>query len=98
MSQREMHVHPLLAGTSNYFIGRDPKKWRTNIPNYAKVRFEDVYPGVDLVYYGNQQQLEYDFVVAPGADPSAIRLGFSGTEMKIDRDDDLLLSTNGREV
>ncbi|HEV2177809.1 MAG TPA: hypothetical protein VGW33_11520 [Terriglobia bacterium] len=56
-----------LPGKSNYFIGNDPKKWRTNVPTYAKVRYQGVYPGVDLVYYGNQGQLEYDFVVAPGA-------------------------------
>jgi len=63
-----------LPGKSNYFIGNDPKKWRTNVPTYAKVRYENVYPGIDLVYYGNQGQLEYDFVVAPGADPHAIVL------------------------
>src|SRR5208337_2302373 len=68
-----------LPGKSNYFIGNDPKKWRTNVPSYAQVRYEGVYPGVDLVYYGNQGgQLEYDFVVAPGADPAAIRLALSG--------------------
>ena len=70
-----------LPGKSNYFIGNDPKQWRTNVPHYAKVKYEDVYPGIDLVYYGtNQRQLEYDFVVAPGADPRAIRLGFEGAE------------------
>jgi hypothetical protein len=63
-----------LPGKSNYFIGNDPRKWRTNVPTYAKVRYEDVYPGVDLVYYGNQGQLEYDFVIAPGANPSPITL------------------------
>ena len=64
-----------LPGKSNYFIGNDPKKWHTNVPTYARVRYESVYPGVDLEYYGNQGgQLEYDFVVAPGADPRAIRL------------------------
>ncbi|MFB3074104.1 MAG: hypothetical protein ACE1Z6_02875, partial [Candidatus Methylomirabilales bacterium] len=57
-----------LPGKSNYFIGNDPKKWRTNVPNYARVRYQDVYPGVDLVYYGNQHQLEYDLVIAPSAD------------------------------
>jgi len=69
-------VTPLaqLPGKSNYLIGKDPKKWRTNVPTYAKVKYEDVYPGVDLVYYGNQGQLEYDFVVAPGVDPSHIAL------------------------
>ena len=55
-----------LPGKTNYFIGNDPSKWRTNVPNYTKVAYKDVYPGVDLVYYGNQRQLEYDFVVAPG--------------------------------
>lgn len=64
-----------LPGKSNYLIGKDPKKWRTRVPNYAKVRYEGVYPGVDLVYYGEQGgQLECDFVVAPGADPRAIAL------------------------
>ena len=64
-----------LPGKSNYFIGNDRKKWRTDVSNYSKVKYQNVYPGVDLVYYGNQRQLEYDFVVAPGADPSAIVLG-----------------------
>jgi len=64
-----------LPGKTNYFLGNDPKKWRTNVPTYAQVKYQGVYPGVDLVYYGNQGgQLEYDFVVAPGADPSAIVL------------------------
>ena len=64
-----------LPGKVNYFIGNDPKKWRTNVPTYAQVRCRNVYPGIDLVYYGNQGgQLEYDFVVAPGADPSSILL------------------------
>jgi hypothetical protein len=67
-----------LPGRSNYFIGNDPKKWRTNVPSYTRVKYEGVYPGVDLVYYGNQRQLEYDFVVAPGADPGAIRFALSG--------------------
>jgi len=54
-----------LSGTANYFIGNDPAKWHSNVPTYAKVKYSGVYPGVDLVYYGNQQQLEYDFVLAP---------------------------------
>ncbi|HEY6293552.1 MAG TPA: SBBP repeat-containing protein [Terriglobia bacterium] len=61
-------------GKSNYFIGNDAKKWFTGVPNYARVKFAEVYSGVDLVYYGNQGHLEYDFVVAPGADPRAITL------------------------
>src|SRR5215831_13601012 len=63
-----------LPGKSNYFIGSDPRKWRTNVPNYAKVKYANVYPGVDLVYYGSQGQLEYDFVLQPGADPRSIQL------------------------
>lgn len=88
-----------LSGASNYFIGNDPKKWRTDVPNYAKVQFENVYPGVNLVYYGNQSQLEYDFVVAPGADPSVIQLGFRGAQhVTVDSQGDLRISTLGREI
>jgi hypothetical protein len=88
-----------LPGKSNYFIGNDPAKWRTAIPTYAKVRYKDLYPGVDLVYYGNQQQLEYDFIVAPGADPRAIRLAISGAK-KLDAGagGDLVLHTAEEEV
>jgi hypothetical protein len=63
-----------LPGKANYFIGNDAKKWRSSVPTYAKVRYKDVYRGVDLVYYGSQRQLEYDFEVAPAADPSSIAL------------------------
>jgi hypothetical protein len=69
-----------LAGTSNYFIGNDPAKWRTNVPTYAKVKYEGIYNGIDLVYYGNQRQLEYDFIVSPGADPSRIAFSVSGAQ------------------
>ena len=69
-----------LPGISNYFIGNDSKKWRTSIPNFGKVQYRNVYPGIDLVYYGNQQQLEYDFMVAPGARPEMIQLAFDGEE------------------
>src|SRR5262249_45485052 len=58
-----------LPGKANYFIGKDPSEWRTGVPTYARVRYDQVYPGIDLVYYGNQRKLEYDFVIAPGADP-----------------------------
>ena len=69
-----------LPGIVNYFIGKDPSAWRTNIPTYKKVEYKNVYPGIDLVYYGNQGQLEYDLIVAPGADPNLIRLVFDGAE------------------
>jgi len=74
-----------LAGTSNYFIGNDPAKWRTNVPTFAKVKYEGIYSGIDLVYYGNQQQLEYDFIVAPGADPHRIEFDIRGAK-RIRRD------------
>ncbi len=67
-----------LPGKSNYFVGSDPRKWHTDIPQYAKVRYEDVYPGIDLVYYGNQGRVEHDFIVAPGANPNSIRLALDG--------------------
>src|SRR5438094_10478985 len=88
-----------LPGRSNYFVGNDPKKWRANIPTYAKVEYGEVYPGVNLVYHGNQRQLEYDFVVSPGADPKAITLAFEGVEgVAIDALGDLVLRAGGSEV
>jgi len=83
-----------LASSSNYFSGPDPAKWRTNIPNYSRVRYAEVYPGIDMVYYGDQRQLEYDFVVAPGAGTDAIQMAFSGIDdFEISRMGDLLLHT-----
>src|SRR5438876_7907036 len=88
MGQREV------AGKVNYFLGNDPAKWRTNVPTYAAVRYEGLYPGIDLVYYGNNQQLEYDLVVAPGADPSQIALSFKGADrLEVDAQGDLVLHT-----
>lgn len=88
-----------LAGKTNYFIGDEPAKWHTDVPNYARVQYRDVYPGIDLVYYGNQGQLEYDFVVAPGADPGVIRLSFEGAEkVRVDRSGDLMVDTTGGAV
>ena len=90
-----------LPSKSNYFVGNDPKKWRTNIPMYQRVRYSNVYPGVDLVYYGTgQHQLEYDFVVAPGADPKALALRFTGaTNLALNSDGDLRITlADGGEV
>jgi hypothetical protein len=87
-----------LPGKSNYLIGNNPAKWRTNLPNYAKVTYADVYPGIDLVYYGHQGKLEYDFVVSPGANPGAIRVSINGDEKRrIDRQGDLVLEAAGSE-
>jgi hypothetical protein len=85
-------------GVSNYFIGSDPRRWRTGVPNYARVRYRSVYPGVDLVYYGNQRRLEYDFVIAPGADPRAIELRVSGARIRLDSRGNLQLDAPDGEV
>lgn len=66
-----------LTGHTSYMIGNDPSRWRTNVPLYSRAKYDEVYPGIDVTYYGSGRQLEYDFVVAPGADCSAIRFGFS---------------------
>ncbi len=88
-----------LPGKSNYFIGNDPSKWRIAVPNYDRVKYESVYSGVDLVYYGHQGELESDFIVAAGADAGAIRLRIEGAKrVKINRQGDLELKMNGGEV
>jgi hypothetical protein len=88
-----------LSGKSNYFVGDDPGKWRAGVANYGRVRYEKVYPGIDLVYYGNQGRLEHDFVVAPGADPRAITQSFEGVRrLRVDRNGDLVLSVAGGEL
>ena len=79
-------------GVVSYFIGNDPKNWRSGIPTYGRVKFPQIYPGVDLVFYGNQRQLEYDFVVAPGADPSRIAWRIDGARARVDADGNLVLS------
>jgi hypothetical protein len=88
-----------LAGTSNYCIGNDPSQWQTDIANYGRVEYHNLYPGVDLVFYGNQRQLEYDYVVAPGTDPGVIKLAIDGAEsMTLDDQGDLVLHTSGGDI
>ncbi len=88
-----------LAAKANRFIGGDPTRWQRGLPLFDSVGFESVYPGIDVLYYGNQSQLEYDFAVAPGADPGRIRLRFSGIEsLRVDARGDLLLSLAGANV
>jgi hypothetical protein len=83
-----------LQGNVNYFIGDDPAKWRTGVATYARVRYREVYPGIDLVYYGNQGQLEYDFVVRPGADPACIRLSIpAARKMYVNEQGQLVVQT-----
>ncbi len=88
-----------LSGKTNYFIGNDPKKWRREIPNYAKVQYKNVYPGIDLTYYGNQRQLEYDFIVSPGSDPKTVRLGFEGVDkLELDNESDLIVHSGSELI
>jgi Beta-propeller repeat/Abnormal spindle-like microcephaly-assoc'd, ASPM-SPD-2-Hydin len=86
-------------GKVNYFIGNDPTKWRTNVPTYTKVRYKSVYPGIDLVYYGNSRQLECDFAVSPGANPNRIQFEITGAgEIRVDAAGNLLLKTDSGEL
>jgi hypothetical protein len=88
-----------LPGKSNYFIGSDPSQWRTNVPTYGAVKYAAVYPGIDLVYHGNQRLLEYDFLVAPGADPRAIGIRFQGArKLTVNGDGALVIGFGGSEV
>lgn len=86
------------SGYSSYFLGNDSSRWRTAVPHFAKVRFADVYAGIDVVYYGNQRKLEYDFVVKPGGRPDDIRLAWEGVrDIRLDPSGDLVLAVNGGE-
>ena len=89
----------LLPATANYLLGSRRENWRTGVPQYSRVRYAGVYPGIDLVYYGNQNRLEYDFVLQPGADPRRIRVGFRGAgQLSLTAQGDLRLSFGGREL
>jgi len=89
----------LLPGKSNYFIGNDAAKWHRDVPQFARVRYANVYPGIDLVFYGNQRRLEYDFEVNPGSDPQQVALKFDGAQnMTIDGRGDLVLTISGGDV
>ena len=86
-------------GRVNYFIGNDPAKWHRNVPSYGRVRYKNVYPGIDLIYYGNHQQLEYDFALAPGADPSRIQFEIKGASpVELDGEGNLVLQTSSGEL
>jgi hypothetical protein len=89
-----------LPGRVNYFKGNDPSKWRTNVATYARVKYENVYPGIDLVFYGsNEQQLEFDFAVGSGANPNAIKLAFEGADkVETDANGNLRLLAAGEEI
>ena len=104
MSLVGANAHPVfsgldeLPGKSNYLIGNKPENWHVNIPNYRKVAERSVYPGIDLVYYGTQRQLEYDFVVSPGASLDRIQIAFDGAkDLHTDAEGDLVLSSSGKD-
>ena len=88
------------SSRTNYFIGSDPSNWYADVPNYAKVKYNEVLPGIDTVYYGNGQQLEYDFIVRSGSDPNSIKLKFDGIKAaKVDaKSGDLVLETGAGEI
>ncbi len=95
-SRAVMHGDGVASSKVNYIIGNDPKRWKTGIEGYGRVRADNVYPGIDLAYYGNEQQLEYDFIVAPHADPDAIKFAFDGARsVKLNHKGDLIISTRG---
>lgn len=87
------------ANRTNYYIGNDPRKWQAGIANYRKVKYTGLYKGVDAIFYGKQSQLEYDFVVAPGADPGVIALEVTGADsVVVDASGELVLDTPGGEI
>jgi hypothetical protein len=88
-----------LPGLSNYIIGNDPARWRTGIPQYRQVKCRGIYRGIDVVYYGNQRQFEYDLVLSPGVDPRKIRLRILGADkIRISPQGDLVLTIPGGEI
>jgi hypothetical protein len=100
--------HPKLIGLNevpaktDYFVGRDASTWHRNVPSFSKVKYESVYPGIDMIYYGNQSQLEYDFVVAPGVDPRTIRLKLANergaSKASLDQGGDLTAPTDRSDI
>ncbi|MBI3696685.1 MAG: SBBP repeat-containing protein [Acidobacteria bacterium] len=88
-----------LPGRIHYLLGNDPARWITDVPTYARVRWANIYPGIDVVYYGRRSGLEHDFVIAPGADPSRIRMAFDGADqLRLTPEGDLVLQAGRQEV
>ena len=88
-----------LVGHTNYIIGNDPRRWQMGVPQFGKVRYDGIYPGIDLLFYGNQRQLEYDFIVSPHRQPSSIRLAIDGAKsVRLDSNGDLVLGTRTRPI
>ncbi len=88
-----------LPGTVNYIRGNDPRQWQVGLPTFGKVTYNDIYPGVDAVFYGNQKQLEFDLQLRPGADPKQIRLKFSGgRHLSVDAGGALVIESAGETL
>lgn len=88
-----------LSGKANYFVGNDPRKWRSNVPLFGRINYRNMYPGVNVAFHGEQRQLEFDFVVAPGADPEPIAFQFAGAQsVKTDNSGNLLLSSSAGDI
>jgi len=88
-----------LPGRSNYFVGNDPHRWRADVAQYARVNYTNLYPGIDMQFHGRQGRLEYDLVVAPGADPATVRIGFEGTgKLRLDPHGNLILPVGRGEI
>ena len=86
-------------GKSNYFVGNDPSRWIKDVAHFAKVKYEEIYPGIDLVFYGNQQQLEYDLIAQPGAKIDQIEVAFDGAEkIEINKEGDLVLKLKDGDI
>src|SRR5512141_968535 len=95
----ELEAVDPLPGRTDYILGNQPSRWRRAVPHFARVRYGGAYPGIDVVYYGSGKQLEYDFVVSPGADPSRIRLQFGGAQsVRLDENGALVIALAGREI
>ena len=91
----EIVAENMLSGKVNFFTGNDPNKWKTDIPTYGTVRYREIFPDIDLIFYGNQRQLEYDVVVKPGADPSSAAFKIEGArDLKTTKDGDLEIILN----
>jgi hypothetical protein len=98
-SNAEIHEIEKLETVSNYFLNNSQNQWQTNVENFSKIKYTNVYPGIDIVYYGNQRQLEYDFIVAPYTSPDIIRLQFEQAEMlTINNAGDLIIKLNNQEI
>lgn len=98
VNQRLSGLNPL-PGKSHYFLGNDPRLWRADVPTYGKVEYKNLYPGIDLLFYGDQKQVEYDFILAPGANPNPIKLNFRGAKnIRLDDQGNLILKTQTGEL